>query len=189
MSSPVETSVAASKAAGTGAKSTRGWSGEESMKLLFLIMQGENRDLGVKGWKELADKAQALFGGKYGPAAIKHQFQKLRLKYLEELPESLKNAATDENAAKAPGTSRKRAAPADDGSATKAKKARTSPKATDGVKNESSNSTDDDQPMSAKAVSKGRITKNSNGGRVSGAALADKPTPGGVESESTSDEI
>ena len=119
----------------------------------------------------------------------RHQFQKLRLQYLEELPESLKNAATDENAAKTPVTSRKRAAPADDGSTTKAKKARTSPESTNGVKSGSSNGADDDQPMSAKAASKGRTTKNSNGGRVSGAALADKPIAGGVESRSTSDEI
>ncbi|KAK6948944.1 hypothetical protein Daesc_009016 [Daldinia eschscholtzii] len=106
------------------------WTPEENTNLLLLIMQEENKQLAVKGWKAIGERAQDVFGGKYGFAAIKHQFHKLRRQYTEEFPIPEEDAQTGGEAAKTPTKGRKRAAAsmdspgAEEDNGAKAKKAR-----------------------------------------------------------------
>lgn len=61
--------TAKSATAGNG-DSTK-WSSDENASLLLLIMQEENKELAVKGWKAIAEKAKEVFGGKYTLPAVK----------------------------------------------------------------------------------------------------------------------
>ncbi|KAI8956973.1 hypothetical protein F5Y11DRAFT_364476 [Daldinia sp. FL1419] len=107
------------------------WTPGDSANLLLLIMQEDNKDLAVKGWKIIGEKAKTVFNSKYTPSAVKHQFQKLRKNYLAECstPEGGKNA--DGETAKTPTKGRKRTTTStdspddEDGSSQKPKKART----------------------------------------------------------------
>ncbi|KAI1094038.1 hypothetical protein F5B19DRAFT_500222 [Rostrohypoxylon terebratum] len=113
-----KTTADASKANGEGAaKPSKNWSNEETLKGLLLIWQHENPELSVSGWKEIGEKAQAVFNGKFTMVALKHQFQRIRAAYLNDLPESLKEAPkpNEKKPTASSGKGKKRAAPADDG--------------------------------------------------------------------------
>ncbi|RYP54004.1 hypothetical protein DL768_001154 [Monosporascus sp. mg162] len=90
----------ASSTPGPAAKSTKGkakadatgkaddgkWSPEETTKLLFLVMQHENAELAVQGWKDIGEKVQKVFDGKYSTEAARKRFHNIRRAYLEEFP-------------------------------------------------------------------------------------------------------
>ncbi|OTB01305.1 hypothetical protein M426DRAFT_25755 [Hypoxylon sp. CI-4A] len=104
------------------------WSAEENLKLIFLIMQSENENLSVKGWKDIGDKAKSLFATKYTMRGAKGQFQKLRERYLADVLATSKNAGNAGEAAETTPQGQKRMADsldgpdAGDGCTTKAKK-------------------------------------------------------------------
>lgn len=62
----------ASKANGEGgAKSNKTWTNDETLKAMMLIWQHENPDLSVSGWKEIGEKAQEAFNGRFTMVALK----------------------------------------------------------------------------------------------------------------------
>ncbi|RYP55681.1 hypothetical protein DL771_012422 [Monosporascus sp. 5C6A] len=77
------------------------WSPEETTKLVFLVMQHENPELAVQGWKDIGEKVQKVFDGKYSAEAAKKRFHNVRRAYLEEfpLPEKQDGPPTDTQAA------------------------------------------------------------------------------------------
>ncbi|KAI0839233.1 hypothetical protein F5Y06DRAFT_303382 [Hypoxylon sp. FL0890] len=113
---------ASPKAAADAAKPAKGWSAEESASLLLIIMQEDNPQLAVKGWRSIGEKAKVVFGDKFSAASMKHQFQKLRRTYLDELS-AVKGVQDNQVAAVQPSFKRKRAA-ADDGDAIESKRVR-----------------------------------------------------------------
>ncbi|KAI1464308.1 uncharacterized protein F4812DRAFT_467956 [Daldinia caldariorum] len=125
-----KTSTAAPKANVDSAK----WTPEENANLLLLIMQEDNKQLGVKGWKTIGERAQNVFGDKYGLAAVKHQFQRLRKQYINEFPIPEEDAQAGGESAKTPTKGRKRTAAsmdspdAEEDAGTKTKKARVAKK-------------------------------------------------------------
>ncbi|KAI1803592.1 hypothetical protein F4811DRAFT_524078 [Daldinia bambusicola] len=125
-----KTSPAAPKANADTAK----WTPEENANLLLLIMQEDNKQLSVKGWKTISERAQNVFNGKYGFAAVKHQFQKLRKQYIDEFPIPEEDAQAGGESAKTPTKGRKRTAAsmdspdAEEDNGTKPKKARVAKK-------------------------------------------------------------
>ncbi|KAL7620791.1 hypothetical protein AAE478_009789 [Parahypoxylon ruwenzoriense] len=94
-------------------KLAKSWAIEENVKLLLLVMQEENHDLSVRGWKAIGEKAQGVFDCKYSGPAVKQQFQKLRKQFLAEYGDKL--GAAEGQAARAPANGQKRsAAPSND---------------------------------------------------------------------------
>lgn len=65
-SSPVKDSSNKGKAEDTK------WGAQDTAKLLFIIMQHENPELAVQGWKGIGEKLQQAFGGKYTEDAAKY---------------------------------------------------------------------------------------------------------------------
>ncbi|ETS84948.1 hypothetical protein PFICI_02973 [Pestalotiopsis fici W106-1] len=65
-------------------KANSPWSPEDVSTLLFTIMTQSNDDLLIKGWNDIGQKLQAIWGDKYSLAAAKFRFQKMRLAYLEK---------------------------------------------------------------------------------------------------------
>ncbi|RYO97826.1 hypothetical protein DL765_011037 [Monosporascus sp. GIB2] len=74
------------KADATGKADDGKWSPEETIKLLFLVMQHENPELAVQGWKDIGEKVQQVFDGKYSAEAAKKRFHNVRRAYVEEFP-------------------------------------------------------------------------------------------------------
>ncbi|KAI0105966.1 hypothetical protein F4814DRAFT_452345 [Daldinia grandis] len=151
------------------------WNSEENTNLLLLIMQEENKELAVKGWKAISEKAKEVFGNKYTLPALKHQFQKLRKQYLGDWPAPQEDTQAGSEAAKTPMKGRKRPAASMDGSdaendiGTKAKKARVAKKITkraktaaeDAIHDDYPGESDGDEQKPAKAT-KHRVMKKSN---------------------------
>ncbi|KAI1655344.1 hypothetical protein F4813DRAFT_398471 [Daldinia decipiens] len=165
--------TAKSATAGNG-DSTK-WSSDESANLLLLIMQEENKELAVKGWKAIGEKAKEVFDGKYTVPALKHQFQKLRNRYLGDFPTPQEDSQAGSEAAKTPTKGRKRKAASMDGpdaesdTGTKAKKAPVAKKTTKRTKSAAEDAMQDDylgdsdggEQKPAKAT-KRRVMKKSN---------------------------
>ncbi|RYO82685.1 hypothetical protein DL764_009572 [Monosporascus ibericus] len=74
------------KADATGRVDDGKWSPEETIKLLFLVMQHENPELAVQGWKDIGEKVQNVFDGKYSTEAARKRFHNVRRAYVEEFP-------------------------------------------------------------------------------------------------------
>ncbi|KAI1454698.1 hypothetical protein F4805DRAFT_460513 [Annulohypoxylon moriforme] len=165
-----KTASDAPKANGEGSQPNKTWTSEEGIKVLLLIMQHENPDLAVSGWKSIGEKAQKLFNKKYSMAAVKHQFQRLRNSYMSEIPEEWKEKSKNngDEAGETPGKGKKRAAPStDEPTATtpKAKKPRAIKKVTngtDGLANDvAADDSDGEKRKPAKPMSQRRGTKKS----------------------------
>ncbi|KAI0853547.1 hypothetical protein F5Y00DRAFT_257568 [Daldinia vernicosa] len=168
-------STKATKSATTPNGDSTKWSSDENARLLLLVMQEENKDLAVKGWKTIAEKAKEVFDGKYTLPAIKHQFQKLKKQYLDDCPTPPEDSQAGTEAAKTPTKGRKRMAAsmdspdADNDTGTKAKKARVAKKTTkrakaaaeDAMQDDYPGDSDGDEQKPAKAT-KRRVMKKSN---------------------------
>ncbi|RYP32292.1 hypothetical protein DL767_005267 [Monosporascus sp. MG133] len=74
------------KADVTGKTDDGKWSLEETIKLLFLVMQHENPELAVQGWKDIGEKVQKVFDGKYSTEAARKRFHNVRRAYVDEFP-------------------------------------------------------------------------------------------------------
>ena len=48
------------------------WSTEDTAKLLFIMMQQDNKELLATGWKNIFEKVHDVFGDKYTDAAVKY---------------------------------------------------------------------------------------------------------------------
>ncbi|KAI0881596.1 uncharacterized protein GGS22DRAFT_192232 [Annulohypoxylon maeteangense] len=180
-----------------GGQSTKAWTSDDSLKVMLLIMQHENPNLGVSGWKAIGDKAQVLFGGKYTMVAVKQQFQRLRRNFMEEIPEGWKEKAetgadkaggdAGEEGGEVSGKGKKRAAPATDdptANALKAKKARVAKKVTKGpaknAKNDIADDSEGEQRQIAKNMAPRRGAKKSQPvGRVTHDNMAATETQSG----------
>ena len=69
---PAQPSSGAAMASGDDSKpANRGWNPEDSITLLLIIMQENNQQLSVAGWKSIKDRAQKVFDGKYGEQGAK----------------------------------------------------------------------------------------------------------------------
>ncbi|KAI0895436.1 hypothetical protein F4806DRAFT_497002 [Annulohypoxylon nitens] len=178
----------ASKANGEGgAKSNKTWTNDETLKAMMLIWQHENRDLSVSGWKEIGEKAQTAFNGRFSMVALKHIFQRVRTAYMNDIPEDWKKAPKS-NGDKAPavsGKGKKRAAPSDDEptvNSPKAKKQRAVKKATNVVKGASKTTAtfhdnDEEEQMTADLKPQRRANpKSQTKDHAKGKATDDKPT-------------
>ncbi|KAI1374213.1 hypothetical protein F4677DRAFT_461530 [Hypoxylon crocopeplum] len=109
------------------------WSSAECTKLLLIIMQEGNPNFEVKDWKTIGDKANAVFGGKFTPVAVKHQFQRMRHQFMEDFAFPIKEQdeqddQDDGEATMATPKGRKRAASTEAGAAITAKKLRVAKK-------------------------------------------------------------
>lgn len=48
------------------------WPTEDTAKLLFIVMQQDNKELLATGWKKIFEKVHDVFGDKYTDAAVKY---------------------------------------------------------------------------------------------------------------------
>ncbi|RYO83164.1 hypothetical protein DL766_001497 [Monosporascus sp. MC13-8B] len=99
------------KADATGKVDDGKWSPEETIKLLFLVMQHENSELAVQGWKDIGEKVQKVFDGKYSAEAAKKRFRNVRRAYIEEFPLPKKQDGPRTDTQAAPKGKAKAAAP------------------------------------------------------------------------------
>lgn len=69
---PTKPGPVGAKANGDGAKTAKAaWNPEDSITLLLIIMQENNPDLSVTGWKAIKERAQAVFENNYGMEGAK----------------------------------------------------------------------------------------------------------------------
>ncbi|KAI1076221.1 hypothetical protein F5B20DRAFT_557164 [Whalleya microplaca] len=66
-----KSTAASVKTSGNSSKAVKGWSAEENIQMLLMILKHSNPDLAVTGWNEIGKVAQEVFGGKYTGSAVK----------------------------------------------------------------------------------------------------------------------